>query len=332
MHGVHALNAAPAPASAVAPIDEPRQTASARAPRTPHHGTCERHHRHQRAAAQERIVFDISPLAELGVALHALSEPGHHPGLHGWATATAAGPQARPRRPAARGGLPVAVHLLGRLHAVRRAPGRPRRRTAAPARRSPRSWTSSTGWTTSGSWPPPWSSPAPARYGIGSPSALDDAVRRERALELAAARGPRQVDFTRRLLDDPDVRTRLGAPALRGLRRGLLRRHLAAGGTQLAADARHKTELLRRKGLAEALHAVSPALALDEERTRISADKLADGRTTAVDPAVGAGLTFVPSSFGWPHLHGAARAGLAAGDPLPGRLARTCPAPPPSSC
>lgn len=39
----------------------------------------------------ERIVFDISPLAELGVALHALFEPAHHPGLHSWATATAAG-------------------------------------------------------------------------------------------------------------------------------------------------------------------------------------------------------------------------------------------------
>ena len=38
----------------------------------------------------ERIGFAVSPLAELGLALHALSEPGHHPGLHGWVTATAA--------------------------------------------------------------------------------------------------------------------------------------------------------------------------------------------------------------------------------------------------
>ncbi len=39
----------------------------------------------------DRVEFATSPLAELGVALHALSEPGHHPGVHGWATATAAG-------------------------------------------------------------------------------------------------------------------------------------------------------------------------------------------------------------------------------------------------
>ncbi|WP_388452213.1 DUF5937 family protein [Streptomyces sp. NPDC006294] len=46
----------------------------------------------------ERVVFGLSPLAELGVALHALHEPGPHPGLHGQATATACtdGP---PRRP-----------------------------------------------------------------------------------------------------------------------------------------------------------------------------------------------------------------------------------------
>lgn len=35
---------------------------------------------------------------------------------------------------------------------------------------------------------------------------------------------------------------------------------------------------------------------------RITADKLTHGHATAVDPAVGAGLTFVPSTFGWPHL------------------------------
>ncbi|WP_245872101.1 DUF5937 family protein, partial [Streptomyces alboverticillatus] len=36
----------------------------------------------------ERLVFRPSPLAELCTALHALAEPGHHPGLHGWTTAT----------------------------------------------------------------------------------------------------------------------------------------------------------------------------------------------------------------------------------------------------
>src|SRR5437016_950879 len=38
----------------------------------------------------ERIVFTPSPLSELGFALHTLAEPAHHPGLHGWTTATTA--------------------------------------------------------------------------------------------------------------------------------------------------------------------------------------------------------------------------------------------------
>src|ERR1051325_1186662 len=38
----------------------------------------------------ERVAVVPSPLAELGMALHALAEPGHHPGLQGWATSVTA--------------------------------------------------------------------------------------------------------------------------------------------------------------------------------------------------------------------------------------------------
>ena len=40
---------------------------------------------------RERITVVPSPLAELGMALHALTEPGHHPRLQGWATGVTAG-------------------------------------------------------------------------------------------------------------------------------------------------------------------------------------------------------------------------------------------------
>ncbi len=251
---------------------------------------------------QERIVFDISPLAELGVALHALSEPAHHPGLHGWATAiaTALKPDLADRLHEAdflwRSTFSdVFMPFAGLPAGLGSADGRTAATIAEELdqldRLDDERFVSAALEFTCAS-----------TYGVGSPSALNDAVRRERALELSAARGPRQVDFTRRLLDDPaSVRAwvrRLFEDCNEAFFADTWRRVAP----ELAADARHKTELLRRKGLAEALHAVSPALALDEERTRISADKLADGRTTAVDPAVGAGLTLVPSSFGWPHL------------------------------
>ena len=46
-------------------------------------------------------------------------------------------------------------------------------------------------------------------------------------------------------------------------------------------------DLLRHKGAAEALGAVSAALSLDASSTLISADKMTEGATTATDPAVG---------------------------------------------
>ncbi len=249
----------------------------------------------------ERVVFEIYPLAELGVALHALAEPAHHPGLHGWATATAAGlkPDLADRlheanflwrttisdifmpfaglsttlngAPGAGATLAAELDLLDRLD-------------------DDRFVSAALEFT------------CVSTYGIGGPSPLTDPSRRERALELAANRGPEQLDFTRRLLDDPaSVRAwvrRLFEDCDQAFFADTWRRV----SPQLAADARHKTDLLHRKGLAEALHAVSPALAVDEDRTRISVDKIVDGRTTAVDPAVGTGLSLVPSSFGWPHL------------------------------
>ncbi|MET9804172.1 DUF5937 family protein [Streptomyces sp. NPDC006368] len=238
----------------------------------------------------ERIVFDISPLAELGVALHALSEPGHHPGLHGWATATAA---------ALKPDLADRLHeanflwtttfsdILMPFAGIRGGEGR----TGATLAEEldlldrldeERFMAAALDFTCS------------AQYVNGGP------LRTERALELAANRGPRQLEFTRRLLADP--------PGVRAWLRRLFEdcdeaffadtwRRVQPG---LAADARHKTEVLRRKGLHEVLHAVSPAVTLSEDggARRIDVDKLIDGRTAAT----GTGVTFVPSSFGWPHL------------------------------
>ncbi|MCX4676312.1 DUF5937 family protein [Streptomyces sp. NBC_01433] len=246
----------------------------------------------------ERIVFETSPLAELGLALHALSEPGHHPGLHGWATATAAGlepdladrmleaeflwrttfsdifmPFAGVRGGDGRTGASLAedLDILDRLDDERFV-------------------SAALEFTCAG------------LYGIGAPSPLANAAMRARALDLAAARGPQQVEFTQRLLADPvTVRSwirRLFEDCDQAFFSDTWRRVRV----QLVADARYKTELLRRKGLGEALGAVSAALSLNEDASRISVDKLTEGRTNAADPAVGPGLTLIPSSFGWPHL------------------------------
>ncbi|MGW0392998.1 DUF5937 family protein [Streptomyces sp. NPDC003042] len=247
----------------------------------------------------ERIGFAPAPLAELCMALHALSQPAHHPGLDSWTTATTAsldpcladrlleadfmwrssfsdvfmafaGIPGGTGRPGAT--LAEELDVLDRLDDERFV-------TAALEH---------------------------CRLGLynegGGPSPLKDPAARAVALETAAARGPRQLAFSIRLLDD----TAAVRVWLRRLMEDCDEAFFAETwrriGPRQSADVRHKTEVLRRKGLPAALKEVSAALSVDEARSVITADKMVNGQATAVDPRVGAGLVFVPTNFGWPHL------------------------------
>ncbi|MDO0935311.1 DUF5937 family protein [Streptomyces sp. DG2A-72] len=240
----------------------------------------------------ERVAVVPSPLAELGMALHALSEPGHHPGLQGWVTSVTARldspladrmceadflwrttfsdlflPYAGIPGGATLPGATLAAELdlLDKLTDEQFVDAALEFTCALP-------------------------------YEVAGPPVLADAELRRRALELAAARGPQQLRFSRRLLDDP--------PRIRAWLRQFLQdcdeaffadtwsrlRH------QLTADARHKTDLLRHKGLGQALAAVSPAVVLDEAAGRITIDKLRQSHICDRS------LLLVPTSLGWPHL------------------------------
>ncbi|MFG2789851.1 DUF5937 family protein [Streptomyces sp. NPDC048419] len=239
----------------------------------------------------ERVAVVPSPLAELGMALHALSEPGHHPGLQGWVTGVAArlDPHLADRMceadflwrttfsdlflpyagiPGAMPGATLAeeLDLLDKLTDEEFVDAALEFSCAMP-------------------------------YGEG-PSPLVDAGLRRRALELAAARGPQQVRFSELLLDDPPKTRSWLRQFLMDCDEAFFAESWSRLRHQLTADARHKTDLLRRKGLAEALAAVSPAVALDEAAGAITVDKLSVGRTATKDR----GLLLVPTSLGWPHL------------------------------
>ncbi|MER5932660.1 DUF5937 family protein [Streptomyces sp. NPDC002054] len=247
----------------------------------------------------EQIVFAPSPLAELCMALHALSQPAHHPGLASWTAATAAAldPCLADRllecdflwRSSfadifmAFAGLPdgsglPAATLAEELDVLDRLEDE----TFVTAALE-HSWL--------------------RRYGEdGGPSPLTDPGARARALEAAAALGPGRLEFSTRLLDD--------TAAVRAWLRRLVEECDEAFFAEMwrriepqqTADTRHKTEVLRRKGLPAVLKEVSAALSVDEAGTKITADKMTNGSTTATDPAVGTGLVFVPTHFGWPHL------------------------------
>ena len=71
---------------------------------------------------------------------------------------------------------------------------------------------------------------------------------------------------------------------------------------QLAADARHKAELLRRKGLGEAVHGGVGRAEPGRERDANKRGQAVRGPDDRHRPGARRRLTFVPTSFGWPHL------------------------------
>ncbi|WP_209499077.1 DUF5937 family protein [Streptomyces sp. PvR006] len=236
----------------------------------------------------ERIVFCPSPLAELGAALHALAEPAHHARLHAWTATTAAA-----LKPELADRLHEADFMWRSTRSDFLLPAQPRATLAEELddldRMDDEKFVGSALEISCAS-----------RYSRGAPSPLVDERMRRRALELAAARGPRQSAFVERMLADP--------PGTRAWIRRLMEdcdeaffadtwRRVRV---QLSSDARHKTELMRRKGLAEAVGDVSSAMVLEEDEagSRIVVDKLVQGRTHAE----GTGVTFLPTAFGWPHL------------------------------
>ncbi|MFF5536864.1 DUF5937 family protein [Streptomyces cinerochromogenes] len=242
----------------------------------------------------ERVSVVPSPLAELGMALHALSEPGHHPELQGWATAvsTRLDPGLADR-------LCEADFLWRTTFSDVFAPfaGIPGGR-ALPGATLAEELDQLDKLTDEQFVNAALEFTCQLRYDVREPGPLDDPELRRRSLELAAARGAVQERFTRRLLADP--------PAVRAWFRQLMldcddaffADTWARIQPQLAADARHKTELLRRKGLGEALASLSGAISLDEEAGVVTVDKLLVGRTATGD----GGLVLVPTSLGWPHV------------------------------
>ncbi|MFE5189282.1 DUF5937 family protein [Streptomyces sp. NPDC056628] len=241
----------------------------------------------------ERVAVVPSPLAELGMALHALSEPGHHPGLQGWVTGVTArlDPHLADRMCEADflwrttfsdlflpyagvpgGALPGAtlaeeLDLLDKLSDEQFVDAALEFTCALP-------------------------------YGTPSRSVLADAELHRRALELAAARGPQQLRFSRRLLDEPALIRAWLRQFLQDCDEAFFADTWARLRHQLTADARHRTDLLRHKGLAEALTSVSAAVTVDEAAGRITIDKLRQGHSLIRD----GGLLLVPTSLGWPHL------------------------------
>ncbi len=240
----------------------------------------------------DHIVFGPSPLAELGAALHVLSEPGHHPARAEWAASVHC---ALPADLADR--LCEADFLWRSTRSDILLP-------AVPGRTFEEDLDAVDGMSHERYVDAALEiSCAALRYGpAGAGSPLTDPVDRDRALDRAAARGPRQRAFVERLLADPVPVRAWIRRLLEDCHEEFFARAWEEVRPRLAADARHKTELLKRKGLPDAMAAVSSAVSVDGTAGRLVIDKMYEGRTTALDREAGLGIAFVPTAFAWPHL------------------------------
>ncbi|MCF3118806.1 helix-turn-helix transcriptional regulator [Streptomyces arenae] len=235
----------------------------------------------------ERLRFAASPLAELTAMLHVLAEPGHHPQRAEWAADVWAGlpPELAER-------LREAEFLWRSSQADFLLPARPRATLAEELddvdRIDDEAYATGALVATCGG----------GRTGSATGSPLADADARERALDLAQARGPRQEAFAERLLADPAaVRARV-RHTLEQCAAAFFDAAWADVVVRIATDLRLKNDLVRRQGLAAALASVSGAVTLAPDGGHIVVDKLQDKSTAAQ----GAGVTFIPSVFNSPHL------------------------------
>ncbi|GHH25988.1 DUF5937 family protein [Streptomyces lanatus] len=242
----------------------------------------------------EKLAVVPSPLAELGMALHALSEPGHHPGLQGWVTSVTAGLDSPLADRMCEADFLWRTTFSDLFLPFAGIPGG----SALPGATLAEELDQLDKLTDEQFVDAALEFTCALPYETPAPPVLDDPDLRHRALELAAARGPQQLRFSERLLADPPrIRSWL-RQFLQDCDEAFFAETWARLRHQLAADARHKTDLLRHKGLTEALSAVSTAVSVDEAAGRISIDKLRQGHTVIKNSS----LLLVPTSLGWPHL------------------------------
>ncbi|MHC5908261.1 DUF5937 family protein [Streptomyces sp. S6] len=239
----------------------------------------------------EQVAFVPSPLAELGMALHALSEPGHHPGIREWTGSVLPG---------------LDPHLADRLCEAEflwrtvfsdlflacagvpgALPGETLAEELALLDKLPDDQFVDAALEF-----------ASTTCASPTPGILADPALRGRVLDLAASRGPRQLDFAHRLLDDPSGVRAWFRRFLEDCDEAFFADTWSRLRPQLAADTRHKTQVLHQLGTVEALVSVSPAVRLDEGNGRLVVDKLVESRTSARD----SGLLLIPTSLGRPHL------------------------------
>lgn len=254
----------------------------------------------------DALAWTVSALAELGAALHVLSEPGHHGGLLAWADRIATGLDDDLRRE-----LDGFAFLWRSYRANFLLPAHPGRlrsldeelddvRRLDPDRFADEAL-------------------QPLRGGGARLTAvLEDPDERDRVRTYARSRGPLVSARVDELLDDaPAARDRL-VELLRRCDRGFFADEWERLRPMLLADAQEKSDLTRMHGPRAALATLAPGVEVDRASDRVVIDKVHEGEIDAHARPV----QLIPSAFGWPHVLVQAQPEWPASVQYPARRAR----------
>ena len=236
----------------------------------------------------EAVTFTVSPLAELGAALHVLAEPGHHGGLLAWAD----------RVRAAMGADLLAEHdslvfLWRSYRANFLLPMKPGRVLDLEQELDEIDDMSVEAFVDEAVQPLRGGGPQHRVVSV-----LEDQAARERVRTYARSRGAAVEAAVEDLFADPQgFRFRL-----RELLEGCWERFFGDEWAQLrptlVADAQERSDLARTHGVYSMFDALAPGVLPDPDAHRVVIDKVHHGK---IDVARD-GLQLVPSVFGWPHV------------------------------
>lgn len=240
------------------------------------------------AVGAEGLSFRPSALAELVCVLHVLVEPGHHPNRAGWAAAVTDA---------------IDPHLLDQLHdfdylwRTSRAdmflPARPAETLAGDLdvldALDDETWVSAALITSS-------CGTLPLDRTLGSP--LVDPRAAELARTRAGLRGSRQLALAEAILSSPERTRERVRHLLESVDTAFFADMWAKIRPSLVDDSLRKRDVYAREGLAAALGGLAPGVTVNAASTRILVDKLQDDFASANR----AGMTFIPTVYGHPHL------------------------------
>jgi DNA-binding transcriptional ArsR family regulator len=239
-------------------------------------------------ARPDNVVFGLSPLAELGAALHVLAEPEHHPVEAEWVANTRAVIQPDLARRCIELSALWGSYRLRLLFPLRLAPSKSLDdELAAISQLNLDDFVELTAFAVRGG------NSGESLRSVGADSRLQ-----ARVIDRARRRGRGAEALGEELFADPERFRRDFVRFLRDVGALALDPVWQHREAALARDAAARRDLASAKGIAQALQSLSGSIGAGDSASSLVIDKIHHGLVDVGRQP----LLVVPTSFGWPHL------------------------------